>query len=144
MLRALMKPYLNDSQGCPVVVTLSVYEHKSPRIGISRPPSPEIPFSTPNLQVCRFYFLNLAQKEKPLLRKPDPPYKGVKVLEIRGESSFCPEQVLLTNSTNFHSRAGCRQIILSKEVWGWGWGENLILSVGKTLQECHAKRVVLF
>ena len=79
-------------------------------------------FSAPNLQVCRFYFLNLAQKEKPLLRKPDPPYKGVKVPEIRGESSFCPEQVLLASSTNFHSRPGCRQKILSTEVWGWGWG----------------------
>ena len=30
-------------------------------------------FSTPN-QVCWFYLLNLAQKEKSLLRKPDCPY----------------------------------------------------------------------
>ena len=30
-------------------------------------------FSTPNPQVCPFYFLNLGQKEKSLLRKPDSP-----------------------------------------------------------------------
>ena len=30
-------------------------------------------FSTPNPQVCWFYFLNLGQKEKSLLRKPDSP-----------------------------------------------------------------------
>ena len=30
-------------------------------------------FATPNPQVCRFYFLNLGQKEKSLLRKPDSP-----------------------------------------------------------------------
>ena len=34
----------------------------------------QAPFSTPNPQVCRFYFLNLVQKEKFLLRKPDPPF----------------------------------------------------------------------
>ena len=31
-------------------------------------------FSTPNPQVCCFYFVSLAQKEKFLLRKPDSPY----------------------------------------------------------------------
>ena len=31
-------------------------------------------FFTPNPQICRFYFLNLAQKEKSLLRKPDSPH----------------------------------------------------------------------
>ena len=30
-------------------------------------------FSTPNPQVCQFYFLSLVQKEKSLLRKPDFP-----------------------------------------------------------------------
>ena len=31
-------------------------------------------YATPNLQVCRFCFLSLVQKEKCLLRKPDSPY----------------------------------------------------------------------
>ena len=46
----------------------------------------------------------------------------MKVLETAVAASFCPDQVLL--SKNFHSRPGCRQKILTKEIWGWGWGSN--------------------
>ena len=38
-------------------------------------------------------------------------------------AAFVPtNQVLL--SKNFHSRPGCRRKILSKEIWGWGWGSK--------------------
>ena len=47
-------------------------------------------FSTRNPQVCWFYFLNLAQKEKSLLRKPDSPYYGSESLGNCSGSDFCP------------------------------------------------------
>ena len=87
----------------------------------------------PNPQVCWFYFLNLAQKEKFLLRKPDSPYQGSGSLGNCSGGSFCPKQVLL--SKNFRSRPGCGWKILSKEFWGGGGGQNLILNHGRLLQD---------
>ena len=51
--------------------------------------------------------------------------KGLKVWEAAVGTGFNPDQVLL--SMKFRSRPDCRTAVLTKEFWGWGGDDNLIL-----------------
>ena len=86
---------------------------------------PQDHFSTPNPQVCWFYFVNLVRKEKSLLRKPDLLTKGVKGLEIAVEQFFAPTRFSLVRISIRDLVADEKSLVRNSGVGGGG--ENLIL-----------------
>ena len=86
-------------------------------------PQFRIIFPPPTPKSGDFYCLNLVEKEKSLLRKPDSPYQGSESPGNCSGSGFFPDQVLL--SKNFCSRPG-KSLVRNSGVGGGG--ENLILT----------------
>ena len=90
--------------------------------------------SIPNHEVYRFYFLNLAQTEKCLLRNLILLNKGVKVLEIAVGAVFAPTRFSLV-------RISSRDLVSDGKclVWSSGVGvgsQNLILTLA-SVSETH-------
>ena len=86
-------------------------------------------FSTPNPQVCCFYFRNLVQKEKSLLRKPDSLTKGVKALETAVGAVFVSTRFSLVRISIRELVADGKALVRNSGVGGGG--QNLILNVAK-------------
>ena len=90
------------------------------------------PFSTPNPQVCWFYFMNLVQKEKSLLRKLS---KGVKVLETAVGAVFAPTRFCLVRISIRDLVADGKSLVRNSGVGGGG--QNLILKLGCRKWGCN-------
>ena len=95
-------------------------------------------FSTPNPQVCCFYFWNLVQKENSLVRRPDFLTKGVKVLETAVGAVFASTRFSLVRISIRDQVADGKSLVRSSGVGGGGQNRILIPVGKKLLRFCLA------